>query len=97
MNNQNEAISDERDKGMEKIIERPPQNRIYKKTAMQAKQTMFVAPEVEWNREQERMIKLRKKVTEKYNYISANLKANSENEAYKYIIMKGNNSSVVTR
>lgn len=93
----NEATSDDRDKGMEKIMERPPQNKIYRKTAQQAKQSLFVAPEIEWNKEQERMIKLRKKVTEKYNFISANLKANSENEAYKYIIMKGNNSSVITR
>ena len=95
--NQNEITSDDREKGMEKILEKPPVNKFYRKTAQQTKQPLFVAPEIEWIKEQERMIKLRKKVTEKYNFISANLKANTENESYKYIIMKGNNSGVVTR
>lgn len=40
---------------------------------------------------------LRKKATEKYNFISANFKTNTQNESYKYIIMKGNNSGVIKR
>lgn len=68
-----------------------------KRQAPQRVSTLFMSPEVDWVKEQEKMVKLRKKVTQKYNYISANLKANIENEAYKYIVLRGNNSEVIKR
>jgi len=40
---------------------------------------------------------LENKATEKYNSISANFKQSVKNQAYKYIVMKGNNSNVIER
>jgi hypothetical protein len=82
---------------IDRIVEKPIVPQKYKRNQAQKTASNFMLPHDDWVKEQEKKFLLRKKANEKYNSISANFKSQVQKEAYKYIVMKGNNWGVIKR
>lgn len=81
----------------DKQTEKPQNQKVFRKSQPIRAATLIISAENEFMKEQEQKLEWRKKATEKYNSISANFKITAQNQAYKYIIMKGNNSNIIKK
>lgn len=81
----------------DKQTDKPQNQRVFRRSQPIRATTLLISAENEFLKEQEQKLEWRKKATEKYNSISANFKITTQNQAYKYIIMKGNNSNIIKK